>query len=288
MRDLDRRAIYAFVFLALAIPLIFRYTVPPARMASAEKVFEVVDTLKVEPGDMAFLSLDFGPNTIAENLPQTEVVLEHLMRRRIPVALYSLYVQADPFLKSIPLRVAERLSKEMPEEHWSYGKDWVNLGYRPGGALTVQEIPKAKDIVEQLKQDANGTSLRDIPCFKDFKSFKNFKLLGQFTGLTGTFATFVQFFQTEEFRPIFIHGCTSITTPEGYIYLDSGQLQGLLEGLAGAAWYSKLLSDKYAGRAPDDAAVINTGLGIAHLVLIALILLGNLTMLLPKKSARGV
>ncbi len=279
MKDLNRRVIYLFVFLALAVPMVQRYTVTPSRMVSAERMYEVVQNLKFEAGDVAFISLDFGPNTIAENRPQAEVTIEHLMRRRVPIVLFSQYIQADPFLKSIPEATAARLSKEFPGETWRYGQDWVNLGYRPNSDLLIQGLPKAENIAEYFKQDAFGTPLNQIPAFKPIRGFKNFKLLGQFTGLTGTFATFVQFFQTEDFRPTFVHGCTSITTPEAYIYLDSGQLSGLLEGLAGAAWYSKLLSDKFSKRSPDDALLINTGLGIAQLILILLIVLGNLQLL---------
>jgi len=284
---LDRRWIYLLVFLALAWPIVQRYSLPPAKMNSAGRMFDVMDTLKFGPGDIAFIAMDYGPNTIAENKPQSEVTIEHLMRRRIPFALYSQYVQADPFLKSVPEGIAEKLMKEDPTQSWAYGKDWVNFGYRPGGTLFIQSIPKAENILEHLKEDAFGTALKDIPCLKDFKSFKNVKLLGQFTGLTGTFEAFVQFFQTEDYRPTFVHGCTSITVPEAYIYLDSGQIVGLLEGIAGAAWYSKLLSDRFVKRAPDDALIINTSLGIAHLVLIGLIFLGNVVGLV-KARERGV
>ncbi len=77
--------------------------------------------------------------------------------------------------------------------------------------------------------------------------------------------------------PIF-HGCTSITIPEAYNFLDSGQLKGLYEGLAGAAWYSELLERKYPDRLPDMAGLMNTALGIGHLLIIALVILGNVSM----------
>lgn len=279
MSKLDRRIIFALVALALSLPLIFEYSLTPARMNSADKAFKIVSELSVDEGQIAFLAFDFGPNTQAENLPQAEVMVEHLMRRRIPFVVYSLYVLAEPLLASIPEKVAARLAKEMPGEIWAYGKDWVNLGYKPGGFLIVQAIPKSENLIDLFKTDARGNNLSDLPALKGVKGLESIKLLAEFTGLVGMFDTYVQFFQRKDYRPLFIHGCTSITIPEAYIYMDSGQLNGLFEGIAGAAWYSELLKRQHHDRAKDSSELINTGLGVAHLVIIAMVLLGNFVAL---------
>lgn len=284
-KELDRRLIYLLVLLALCAPLVYRYSVPPARMDSAEKFFEVVKGLQVKPGEVALVAMDFGPNIIAENGPQAEVIIEHLMRKRVPIALFSIYSQAEPFLVTIPEDIAKRLMQEFPGERWEYGKDWVNLGYRPGGFLIVQAIPKSENLVELFSKDVRGNKLSDLPAFRDVKKLENIKLFAQFTGLVGTFDTYVQFLQKKTYRPVFGHGCTSITIPEAYIYLDSGQIKGLLEGIAGAAWYSALLNREYPGRKPDRSGAINTGLGIAHLVVILLVVLGNLATFLQRRAA---
>ncbi len=278
-KEIDRRIVFALVFLALFIPLKSGLSIHPARMASAEKFFKIVDELKINPGEIAMVALDMGPNTTAENRPQVEVAVEHLMRKRIPLAMISLYSQAEPFLNTVPEKVAARLMLEQPGERWEYGRDWVNLGFRPNGMLFLQALSKSEDIVGYLEKDAKGNSLKDLPAIKSVKKLSQIKLLAQFTGLLGMFDAYIQFFQNAEYRPVFVHGCTSITIPEAFIYMDSGQLSGLFEGLAGAAWYSVLLKERYPQRAPDAALRINTGLGVAHLVIIGLIILGNLGML---------
>ena len=126
-----------------------------------------------------------------------------------------------------------------------------------------------------------------MPAFKGVKTLDNIALLGEFTGLVGVFDRYIQFFQKKEYRPKFVHGCTSITIPEAYIYLDSQQLDGLLEGIAGAAWYSDLLKQHYPKREPDRSSAINTMLGIAHLIIIFFIIVGNLGMLLGQKMQTG-
>lgn len=283
--QLDVRFIYLLVLAALVIPLVTKYSIPPARLESADKFYQAVEKLTASPRGAAFVALDYGPNTIAENGAQAEVVIEHLMRRRIPVMLFSIYSQAEPFLVSLPERIAARLATEQPGERWEYGIDWVNLGYRPGGYLIIQAIPKAENLADLFQKDARGARLADLPIFSKVKNIKDIVFLAQFTGLLGTFDNYVQFFQADNYRPVFGHGCTSITIPEAYIYLDSGQLVGLLEGIAGAAWYSHLLTRDHPQRPKDSAELLNTGLGVAHLVIILLIVIGNITFFLSRRGA---
>lgn len=259
----------------VSAPLIFGYSLPPAKMDAASNLYDLVDNIDLKEGDIAFIALDFGPNTKAENEPQAANLIEHLMRRRIPFAVFSQYQNAVGFLDSIPRAVAKRLNEENPAQVYTYGTDWVNLGYRPGRSLFIQGLAKSDDLVEYFKKDASGTKLKEVPAFQKVKTIRNVRLLGEFTGLVGMFDTYVQFFQRDGYVPEFVHGCTSITIPEAFIYLDSGQLKGLLEGIAGAAWYSYLLKEHYPDRGVDSAMLVNTALGVAHLAIIFLILLGN-------------
>lgn len=284
---IDRRVIFLLVILSLSLPLVFGLRVKPARMESAEKAYATIEALRPQAGSFAFLALDFGPNTKAENLPQAEVIVEHLMRKRIPVVMFSLYVLAEPFLESVPAGVAERLMREFPGEKWEYGRDWVNLGYTPGGFLIIQAIPKSEDLTALFQKDARGNRLADIPALRAVKDMRSMLFAAEFTGMVGMFSTYMQFLmQRNDYKPPFVHGCTSITIPEAYIYMDSGQIKGLLEGIAGAAWYSEILNQRNPGRVPDSSELVNTGLGVAHLVVIFMVLLGNLAALLARRRRK--
>lgn len=274
MLDFERRIIYFLVIVAISVPLLFDYSVKPAPLVAAEKVYDLVEDIDPKAG-IALVALDYGPNTKAESDSQARVLIEHLMRRRIPIALFSVYPHAEVFLSSSPQEVAEKLMRENPGQTWEYGKDWVNLGYRPGSMLFVEAFAKSDDFVSFLGKDATEAKLSELAVFDGVESIEDISLLAQFTGLTGVFDWYVQFFRTGEYSPPFAHGCTSITIPEAYIYLDSGQLAGLFEGIAGAAWYSELLHETAESREPDAALIINTALGIAHLVIILLIVVGN-------------
>jgi len=84
-----------------------------------------------------------------------------------------------------------------------------------------------------------------------------------------------QRFQSASGEPIpIVSGCTAVSAPEYYAYVNAGQLDGLLGGLAGAAEIEKL-----AG-ATGPATRGMDGQSLAHLVIIAFILLGNVLYVL--------
>jgi hypothetical protein len=248
-------------------------------------MYDVVEQVKVEPGEVAMIWLDFGPNTVAENEPQTQVLVEHLFRRRIPVVLLSQYQQAERFLTKIPNEVAKRLEAEMPGQQWRYGEAWVNAGFRPGGAIFIQSMVNAADVSKFLGRDVNGMPISYYPTFSAIGGVERVKIVGEITGLIGVFDNIIQFFQKNGYRPTIVHGCTSITIPEAYIFLDSGQLKGLLEGIAGAAWYSVVLKEHFPRSENKELLVTNTALSAAHIVLILLIVLGNLVPLFARRRA---
>jgi hypothetical protein len=284
---LPRRLIYVLMILAVAAPVLFGISEKPSRLVSAERMYSVIESLEVKPGEVAMVWLDFGPNTIAENEPQATVILEHLFRRRIPVILLSQYQQSEGFLRRIPLEIAGRLEAERPGETWRYGEAWINAGYKPGAAIYIQALVNSPDISKFLGRDVTGMPITHFPAFASIRGIEQVKLVAEVTGLTGVFDTIVQFFQKNGYRPTLVHGCTSITIPEAYIFLDSGQLRGLLEGIAGAAWYSEVLKKHFPHSDNSKLLVTNTALSAAHIMIIALIVLGNLAPLLSRLVTRG-
>jgi hypothetical protein len=62
-------------------------------------------------------------------------------------------------------------------------------------------------------------------------------------------------------------------------------LKGLLEGIAGAAWYSEVLKEHFPHSENKELLVTNTALSAAHIVLILLIVLGNIVPLFERRRA---
>lgn len=284
---MPRRLIYFLMIVAVAAPVLFGLSQAPSRLVSAERMYDVVDRQEFQRGNIAMVFMDFGPNTLAENEPQAVVLLEHLFRRRVPVIVLSQYQQAESFLRRIPQAIADRLEREMPGQRWRYGEAWINAGYKAVPAVFMQSLAKASDISKFLGRDVTGMPIANYPNFGAIGALDGVRLVGEITGLVGVFDTVVQFLQKDGYRPLLVHGCTSITIPEAYIFLDSGQLRGLLEGIAGAAWYSEVLKSHFPNSDNQRLLVTNTALSAAHIMIIALIVLGNLAPFIGRVTRRG-
>ncbi len=284
---MSRRLIYLLMLVAVAVPVLFGVSQAPSRLVSAERMYDVVERQEFKRGNVAMVFMDFGPNTLAENEPQAAVLLEHLFRRRIPVIVLSQYQQAESFLRRIPLEVAGRLEKEMPGERWRYGEAWINAGYKAVPTVFMQSLAKTPDVSKFLGRDVTGMPIVNYPSFASIGALEGVRLVGEITGLVGVFDTVVQFLQKDGYRPLLVHGCTSITIPEAYIFLDSGQLRGLLEGIAGAAWYSEILKRNFPQSDNLKLLVTNTALSAAHIVIIALIILGNVAPFISRRLRRS-
>lgn len=283
---MSRRLIYLLMLVAVAAPVLFGVSQAPSRLVSAERMYDVVERVEFQRGNVAMVFMDFGPNTLAENEPQATVLLEHLFRRRIPVIVLSQYQQAESFLRRIPLEVAGRLEKEMPGERWRYGEAWINAGYKAVPTVFMQSLAKTPDVSKFLGRDVTGMPIVNYPNFASIGALEGVRLVGEITGLVGVFDTVVQFLQKDGYRPLLVHGCTSITIPEAYIFLDSGQLRGLLEGIAGAAWYSEVQKRNFPHSDNLKLLVTNTALSAAHIVIIALIILGNVAPFISRRLRR--
>ena len=240
--NIHPRLVYLFVALALAIPMILKTNFKPVPMKAAADVFKVMEALPDNSQKPVVIALDFGPGTMAENEPQSKIIMEHLFRKKIPFILMTIYVQAAPILQEFPLELIKTLKKENPEKNWQYGVDWVNLGFQAGGWQSIQAIARSEDLHKVVKSDYKGTPLSEIPLMQKVHTLKDISLLVQITSLVGTFNTWLQFFRTDSYIPPMLHGCTSITIPEAYLYYNSKQILGFFEGVAGAAWYDQLMN----------------------------------------------
>jgi hypothetical protein len=271
-----RRLIYLLMIVTVAYPIVNKLSFNPARLISAERTYQVIEGVSVQPGEVALFWLDFGPGTAAENRPQALVILEHLFRRRIPVVLLSQTPQAEGFLTSLPQEVATRLEREQPGQTWRYGEAWVNVGFRPGGAYFMQALVDADNISAVLGRDVTGMPVAQYAPFKSIGGVEHVKLVAEVTGSVGTLDAIIQFFQKGSYRPTLVHGCTSITIPEANNFLDSKQLQGLLEGVSGAAWYSEISKRLHPASDNSDLLATNTALGVAQMMIILLVFAGNI------------
>jgi hypothetical protein len=232
------------------------------------------------------------PQTRGELYPQAEALYRHLMMRRIKFAVMTLTPAGAGYCQAIPDKVAREVGCE-------YGKDWANFGYQVGGSLRLQQM--GKNIPETLKADVHGDSLTDpkaladkLPCMQGVKDASDVALVVEISGLVGTLGSWINYFASEKSRPDMANGCTAVSVTDSFAYLESRQIVGLLEGIAGAAAYDEFINEI---RAPDQPYASDgprkhmTSQTVGHVLIVIFVIMGNigvfLTMLAKRRKGSG-
>lgn len=262
LQRLDRRVIYVALAVGVAVPLLVHAIMPVTVSPTTRSLYKAINRL---PRDkLVILAIDWDAATRAENEPQTEAVMKHLMKRGIRFAVVSFI---NPWGPQFGELVASRVSKELGKK---YGVDWVNLGYVTGGAIALRSFVLCKDIVGFFRgRDAHGRPLVRMPVMEGIRDFSDVSTVVEFTG-GGGLEDWIAFANGLKGTPIG-HGCTAVIAPRRYQFIDSGQLEGMLVGLVGAAEYRKLVDR----RPPEMLQRMVNSQSVAHALIILFIVLGN-------------
>ncbi len=159
----------------------------------------------------------------------------------------------------------------------TYGEDYVLLGFRPGNEAVI------KGIVSNLRKlytiDSRNTLIEEIPMMEGINNINDFDFLfSASAGFPGT-VEWVQYAADPTGIPMST-GVTSVQVNEVMPYVNSGQIRGVLAGMPGAAEYEALIGHSAIGTSGMDAQ------SIAHIVIVAFIIFGNVAYYLERKRSK--
>jgi hypothetical protein len=261
----SRRAIWLLTAAAVIVPMLVHIRLPMFASSPARKLYDAVEA--VPANKIIVISTSWEAGSYGENGLQTEALIRHAFEANKRFAIFGWVYPPGPELGE---NIADRLAKQY---HKRYGVDWVNWGYRPGGADMIRGW--AKEIRKIVRTDAHGTPIGNLPAMKGIYSAKDIGLMVEITP-AGTIGTLIQFVYGVHHTPLG-YAPTGVMAAEAYAYLDSGQVTGLLRGLVGAAEYEELL--KHRGQAYERMIPQS----FAHALIIALVLLGNILYFLERR-----
>ncbi len=269
LKDLDRRVIYLLIFLGVLIPLVKPIGFPVVTTPETSDLYDYIESL--QEGDIVVLSFDFDPASGAEVQPMTEAVVHHCFKKNLKLVCPSMWPQG-------PSLATEVFNKLAPRYNKTYGVDWVNLGYLPG---PTTGLPQAETLAASFRTafpaDGKGTPLDDIPLTKNFDRLQQAKAVVSFTAGDPGLLAWIQVAR-DRYNVVVGGGGTAVNAPQFYPFIQSGQVQGFLGGLKGAAEYEKLVGEPGLGTSGMDAQ------SIAHLVIIIFIILSNIFLIIERRE----
>lgn len=281
-KTLDRRWIFLLMFLSVSIPILLQLQFPEEPTGLAKAVFDEIEVLK--EGDPVLLAFDFDPGSEGELGPMATAFVRHCCEKKLKMYFIGLWPVG-------PQMIDDNINKVIKADfpRLEYGKDYVNLGYKPGNEGVIKVI--VTDLRELYTTDDKGTNVDQIEMMDGINSVQDFNLvINVSAGYVGT-KEWVQYAATpypEKIR--LVSGCTGVQAPLLYPYIPQ-QLKGLLGAIKGAAEYEKLVIDKYdreQGREPDGKYLEGIRrMGpqlVAHILMIVLIIVGNIIFFIEKKQ----
>tara|TARA_Y100000996_G_scaffold134088_1_gene101861 strand:+ start:5460 stop:6356 length:897 start_codon:yes stop_codon:yes gene_type:complete len=286
---IDRRIIFFLIGLSVLIPLIKPNWVKlPIKIDNNTKI--VYDSISsLNEGDKVLLSFEYGASTKPEVHPMAVALLKHLFSKGIKVYIVSLWPEGPIMAK---LAIEEIIDSEL--FNIEDGVDYVMFDYKVGGSIVIKNI--ADDFRGIYKQDYNRKSIDDLKIMDGIYSVEDFDFVFDFSaGVPGN-AEWVQYACDPKKVPL-SSGCTSIMVTDAIPYVESGQLKGILAGMPGAAEYEKMVYDYLVIESDNNNKYINekstikkgkafarmSAQSVAHLLMVAFIVLGNLSYYFERK-----
>ncbi len=265
LSSVDSRILYVLLALAVALPLIIKPKINVRVSEPVRSAFEAVDRLK--PGSVVMVSIDYDPSSAPEVQPMLIGLLRHAFKKDLKVIIVGQLALGLPLAEIALNRVA-------PEMNKVYGKDYVNLGYRPG--YTAMMVGIGREIRDYFRTDYRGVP---VDSFEFMRKVHNYRGIGLLVSLAhGAVAdAWIQYVGGRYNVPIIV-GCTGVNAPNLYQYLHANQIRGLIGGLQGAAEYETLIDQ------PGSATLGMPAQSWGHGLIILLLIIGNAGFLLSRKK----
>lgn len=267
LSNLDRRIIFLAVAIAVILPMFLPLGLPIEVTAPVKQLYDVIETLPER--SVVLISIDYDPSGSPELQPATLAIMRHCFRRNLRVLVLGLWAPGVP----LGMRALNEVGEVEYEKE--YGIDYVNFGYRPGGAVFLVNL--GRDVHDVCRQDVYGTAVEEIPMMEDVRAASDIDLvISMSMGVPGS-DQWIWYYHAR-YRGNLATAQTAIGAPKYYQYLQSGQLVGLIGGMKGSAEYERLV---------DKLGLATTGMdsqSIAHLLIVGFVVLGNLIFWMEKRK----
>jgi len=269
---IDRRVIFVVIIAAVILPFYVPLGLKVTPGPGSRRFFDEVDRA-ARSGRPVLVSVDFGPDTEAENGQMLKGVLDHVFGRGGKAVVLT--------FQPTGRGVAERYLKEAGRAKIE-GRDYVFLGYKPSPANVMLNMGRSFDL--DFTTDAHGTPLGDLPLMREVKSYADLSLIVAVAN--NAIPRFWIQFAVEPFKVPLVTGLTGTMSPQFYPYLQAGQTRALLAGMQEAAEYEALLKEAGLASSPGLALRGMDSQSLAHAAIVLFIVLGNIGYLASRRRKR--
>jgi len=266
-REVKRRVIFVFIFVAVAAPILFPITFEEHATPVVRDLFDRIETLP--RGSRVLISFDYDPAMAPEVQPMANAISFHCLTRGHKVVCMCLWATGQTLLSNT---INDVILPEFP--NIIDGVDYVNIGYKAGNEGVLNVI--VSDFKKMFPTDVNGVPLDSVPIFDEINSCADFDLIVALGGGRPGPKEWVLFVGDPADVPVGV-GVAAVVAPQLYPYYPR-QIIGILGGIKGAAEYESELAHRHEQFADMDKPGLNM-MGpqtLAHITIMAFIVIGNI------------
>ncbi|MBU0847717.1 hypothetical protein KKH23_11065 [Patescibacteria group bacterium] len=264
----DSRIVYLLLFLIVTIPLLSPMGLPISVSPSTVTYYDVIDALG--PDDLVLVVLDTEFSGYMEIQSGIIASMRVMVERDAKMCV----AVSHPEATGIPELVFAAIRETVEEHGYTYGEDYVILGYVfPNEAAVASAAQDWQGVIHKdfYGQSTEGTFLDQIHDWSDWTLISDYttgiqsgSLINHF-GLRGT--------------PMIVN-CIGVMISTQMPYLSTGIYQALLQSMRGGAELEYLTGHPGPGMTAMDAFTLG------HYMLIVLIIIGNIGYFGTKENSR--
>ncbi|MGE3063583.1 MAG: hypothetical protein AB7T10_08130 [bacterium] len=277
VNNLDKRWIYLLIALVIIIPFVFPVGCPMRITPPVQSMYNYIEDSIPENG-VLLLGIDYDPSTMAELHPMAKALTYHAFYNNLRVLFVTMYPQGSGMGQDIIDKTLEHWNEVHPDLKKELGKDITLLAYVPGVSAVMLKM--GEDIPATFNEDAYGNKLENLDVMSGIKTYDNLNYMVELAGSSVVLSWLM--YANGRYNLKMGIGTTAVSAAEYYTYLQSGQANGLLGGLKGAAEYEKLIAENHSYSGRKDASVGMDAQSAAHILFILLIILGNIVFFIKK------
>ena len=271
--SLDRRWVFAFQALVFCIVILKPVGLALTVGDQVRTAYETIDSLPA--GSIVWFGTDYQAANAAELEPAALAILKHCFEKNLRVIGASTWPEGGAMMA----RLLNQVTPDFPDKE--YGVDFLNLGYRPGGQVWLQQLtddlPAAVGGVDHF-----GDPISEYPIMDGLNKIQDVALIvGIHVGTPGT-PEYIRVITDPHNVPM-ITVLPAVSVAVTMPYLASGQLVSIVASLRGGAEYE--LISGFSGTAMtgmDSQSFMN-------LTIVIFVILGNIGFFYNKykKGASG-
>ena len=272
MLHIDRRIIFLVIGVCTLLPLLYPVGLAIKVSSEVRGVHDYIESLP--EGSVFLLSMDYDPASKPELYPQAVALLRHAFRKNLRVIGMTLWLPGTGLADQVMTQVAREMGK-------ASGKDYVFLGWSPGSGSLI--INMGQDLYKAFPTDYYNQPTRELAVLQGIQTLRDVNYVVSLAAGTSGIETWYVYGK-DKYKFELGGGCTGVIAPGLYPLLRSGQINGLIGGLRGAAEYEVLIGLKGRAVAGMDAQ------SATHFAIIVLVILCNVFYLLirtPRKQGEA-